>query len=133
MVSLKKKESTSCNRELQVAIPILSIGIPLPLNLISVLDISGMIRIAGETIFEGCPIHTNRLQWNSTQSTGIPLVKCISLRRLKISLLVSAECECILLVHWYDWYRWNNTYSIGILLVRCISLRGLGIFLLASG
>ena len=29
----------------------LSIGIPLPLNLISVLDISGMIRIAGKTIF----------------------------------------------------------------------------------
>ena len=29
-------------------------------------------------------MRTNRLQWNSTQSTCIPLVKCISLRGLRI-------------------------------------------------
>ena len=31
---------------------------------------------------EGCPIHTNRLQWNGTQSIRFPLVKRISLRGL---------------------------------------------------
>ena len=38
---------------------------------------------------EGCPIHTNRFQWNSNQSTGIPLVKCTSLRRLAIGFRLS--------------------------------------------
>jgi len=26
---------------------------------------------------EGCPIHTNRAQWNGTQSIDNPLVKCL--------------------------------------------------------
>ena len=38
---------------------------------------------------EGCPIHTNTRQWNSTQSIGFPLVKRVSLRRLRIFLLAS--------------------------------------------
>ena len=38
---------------------------------------------------EGCPIHANRLQWNSTQSIGFPLLKCISLWRLIIFPLAS--------------------------------------------
>ena len=32
---------------------------------------------------EGCPILTNRLQWNGIQSIGIPLVKCMPLWGLK--------------------------------------------------
>ena len=82
---------------------------------------------------EGCPILTNRLQWNIIHSNGIPLVKCMSLRGLRMFLRLQAARGCILLVHWYDWYQWNNPHAIGIPLVKCISLRALRIFSTVSG
>ena len=81
------------------------------------------------TFLDGCPVLTNRLQWNIIHSNGIPLVKCISLQGLKIFYTASGCEGCILLVHWYDWYQWNIIHSNGIPLVKYISLRNLEYFL----
>ena len=75
-------------------------------------------------------------QWNNTYSIGILLVKCISLRRLKIFPSATGWVgvhSTRPLVRLVRLVQWNNTYSVGILLVKCISLRRLKIFLLASG
>ena len=82
----------------------------------------------GEREREGCPIHTNRFQWNSNQSTGIPLVKCTSLRRLGFRLSgVHSTCPLVRLVrlvpmechifHWYsigEMHLITETYNISV-------------------
>ena len=66
---------------------------------------------------EGCPIHTNRLQWNSTQSIGFALVKRISLRGLMIFPLASgwvgvhSTCRLVRLVPME--YHLFHRYCIG--------------------
>ena len=42
-----------------------------------------------------------------------------------ISEALLAGRECILFVHWYDWYEWNIIHSIIILLVNAYHYRDL--------
>ena len=70
-------------------------------------------------------------QWNNTYSIGILLVKCISLRRLKIFPSATGWVgvhSTRPLVRLVRLVQWNNTYSVGILLVKCISLRRIKYF-----
>ena len=52
-------------------------------------------NIGNRSFLEGCPMHTNGFQWNSTFSIGIPFITAL---------------------------QWNGTQSFGIPLVNCMSL-----------